>query len=67
MLDDPDYRARWERKRAEYISAGIKPSEDGGGWAGTLIETRDDPGGGLDAVKIARVIDEVIEGDTPAQ
>lgn len=60
MLDDPDYRTRWERKRAEYLAAGIEPWEGGGGSEGTLIETRDEPGGGLDAAKIAKVIDDVI-------
>lgn len=62
MLDDPGYRARWERKRAEYLAAGIKPWQDGGGDAGTLIETRDETGGGLDAAKIAKLIDEVLLG-----
>jgi hypothetical protein len=60
MLDDPTYRARWERKRAEYVAAGIAPYGDGGGPRGTLIETRDDGGDGLDAARIALVIDEVI-------
>jgi ATP-dependent exoDNAse (exonuclease V) alpha subunit len=58
MLDDPGYRSRWERKRAEYIAAGITPWQDGGGAEGTLIETRDDSGGGLDAAGIAKVIAE---------
>ena len=60
MLDDQGYRARWERKRAEYLESGIGPHEDGGGPEGTLIETRDEPGGGLDAAVIAAVIDGVI-------
>ena len=62
MLDDPGYRARWERKRAEYLDCGIRPHEEGGGPEGTLIETRDEPGGGLDAAVIAEVIDGVILG-----
>ena len=62
MLDDPGYRARWERKRAEYLRCGIGPHEDGGGAEGTLIETRDEPGGRLDAAAIASVIDDVILG-----
>ena len=62
MLDDPGYRARWERKRAEYLECGIGPHEDGGGSEGTLIETRDEPGGRLDAAAIASVIDGVILG-----
>lgn len=62
MLDDPGYRARWEAKRAEYLESGIAPYGDGGGARGTLIETRDEPGGGLDAAAIASVIDRVILG-----
>ena len=31
MLDEPAYQARWERKRAEYLAAGIKPWQEGGG------------------------------------
>ena len=60
MLDDPGYRTRWEKKRTEYLSADIRPWEDGGGEERTLIETHDDPGGSLDAAKIARLIDEVL-------
>ena len=62
MLDDQGYRARWEGKRAEYLECGIGPHEDGGGPEGTLIETRDEPGGSLDAAAIASVIDGVILG-----
>jgi len=60
LLDDPEYRARWERKRAEYLAAGIRTHEEGGGSEGTLIETRDDARGGLDAKKIVKVIEDVI-------
>ena len=62
MLDDHGYRARWEAKRAEYLECGIGLHEDGGGPEGTLIETRDEPGGRLDAAAIASVIDGVILG-----
>ena len=62
MLDDQGYRARWEGKRAEYLACGIGPHEDGGGPEGTLIETRDEPGGRLDAAAIASMIDGVILG-----
>ena len=62
MLDDPGYKARWEGKRAEYLECGIGRHEDGGGPEGTLIETRDEPGGGLDAAAITSVIDGVILG-----
>ena len=60
MLDDPAYSARWERKRAEYLEAGIRPLHDGDSSNGALIETRDEPGGGLDAAAIAAIIDRVI-------
>jgi hypothetical protein len=60
LLDDSGYRARWQKKRAEYLSAEIRPWEDGGGEAGMLIETRDDPGGALNAEAIARIIDKVL-------
>ena len=62
MLDDPGYKARWERKRAEYLECGIAPYDEGGGPEGTLIETRDEKSGTLDAAAIAAVIDEVILG-----
>ena len=62
LLDDPGYRERWEWKKEEYRRAGILPWEEGGGEEGTLIETRDDPGGGLDAGVIRRLIDEVLRG-----
>ena len=59
LLDDPEYSARWQRKRAEYLKHGIQPWKKGASDADTLIETRDDPGGGLDAHAIAKLIDEV--------
>ena len=60
MLDDEKYRARWNRKRAEYLECGIGLHGDGGGPEGTLIETHDEPGGKLDSTTIASVIDRVI-------
>lgn len=63
MLDDEVYRARWERKLAAYRKSEILPREEGGGLRGTLIITRDEPGGGFDSAKIAKLIDEVLEGE----
>jgi hypothetical protein len=61
MLDDPEYAARWARKLAEYRRAGILPHDEKvAGPNGTLIVSRDEPGGGLDSMRIARLIDEVI-------
>lgn len=37
---------------------GDSPWQEGGGETRTLIETRDDPGGGLNAGEIVRVIEE---------
>ena len=60
MLDDPGYRARWERKRAEYLAAGIQPVSGGQDADRVLIETSDTPAGGIDTVEVAKLIDEVI-------
>jgi len=62
MLDDPKYRARWEKKRAEYIAAGISSIDDAADSEGVLIVTRDQAGGGLDASEIARIVDQVVLG-----
>jgi hypothetical protein len=59
MLDEPGYRARWENKRKEYLDSGIGLPDDAAA-EGVLIETRDQPGGGLDAAEIARIIDQVV-------
>ena len=64
LLNDPNYQARWERKRKEYIASGILPYQDGGGPEGILIETRDDLSGGLDATLIAQIIDKVLLGES---
>lgn len=60
MLGDPAYRERWKRKLKEYLEAGIKPHEDGGGPAGSLIVTRDDENGGIDSAKITQLIEDVL-------
>jgi len=62
MLTNPEYRARWERKLAAYRAAGIVPHDEGGGETGTLIITRDDERGGIDAKRIAEIIAEVLGG-----
>jgi len=59
LLDDPGYRTRWKRKRAEYLDAGIKPLDDAVDSDSILIETRDLPGGALDAADIVRTIDKM--------
>ena len=60
LLDDPEYRGRWERKRAEYLEAGIRPLGHAEDCEGILIETRDQPGGGLDAADIIRTVDRML-------
>lgn len=59
MLGDPVYAGRWEKKLARYRKNDILPLDAGGGERGTLLVTRDEPGGALDAAKIAKLIDEV--------
>ena len=63
LLDDPAYRARWDRKRAEYTADGIVPFREGNDSDRVLIETRDEPGGGIDSARIAKLIDELIVHD----
>ena len=56
MLDDPGYRARWERKREDYLADGIVPMESERDAERVLIETSDGHGKGLDAKAIAELI-----------
>ena len=56
MLNNPDYRRRWKRKAEVYRESRILPHEEGGGREGTLIVTRDDERGGIDAEAIAKLI-----------
>jgi hypothetical protein len=51
-LADPGYREICKRNHAEYLAAGIRPWLEGGGLNSTLIETHDEPDGGLDAAMI---------------
>ena len=60
LLHDPDYAIRWERKLAAYRAADLLPHEEGGGEAGTLIITRDDDVGGIDAKQIADLVSTVL-------
>lgn len=62
MLNDPDYKARWEAKRAWYRKHGILPHKEGGGERGTLIETRDSREGGISSQEIETVIKKTILG-----
>lgn len=55
MLGKPTYRRRWEEKLSWYRTQGITPMEDDGA-GGQLIITADDERGGLDAQRIAAII-----------
>jgi hypothetical protein len=57
-LNDSTYREHCDRNRSEYISAGIKPWQEGGGPKGTLIETQD---GGINDAMIEKVIDVILK------
>ena len=59
LLHDPDYKARWERKRSAYRESGILTRDEGEGQNGTLIITRDDSVGGINSQSIADLISEV--------
>ena len=56
MLNDPDYRQRWEHKLKMYRQSNILPLGEDGGDAGTLIVTQDDENTGIDASRIASTI-----------
>lgn len=56
MLSQPKYRSRWKRKLAWYKAHGVLPIEDGGGTAGSLIISRDQPNGGIDVQEIEKCI-----------
>jgi ATP-dependent exoDNAse (exonuclease V) alpha subunit len=60
LLHNPEYRTRWEKKLEIYRAAGIVPLEEGGGPLGTLIVTRDEPGGGIDAQAIAELVSDYL-------
>ena len=56
LLEDPAYRARWDRKREEYLKEGIEPWAPDVDAERILVETSDDARGGLDAQAIAERI-----------
>ena len=62
LLHNPDYARRWERKLALYRDAEILPHEEGGGDAGTLIVTKDEPNGSgsVDSSIISQLIRELL-------
>ena len=60
LLSNPDYAARWKRKLDVYRKAKILLPEEEGDRRGTLIVTRDDERGGIDAKAIANLIRKVL-------
>lgn len=63
LLHNPDYAARWEKKLTAYRTAKIVPYDepgDDGERVGTLIVTRDDEAGGIDAKAIADLIAKIL-------
>jgi hypothetical protein len=60
MLDNDEYRARWNRKLAAYRRQGILPHAEGGGPNGTLLTTEEKLGSGLAAVEIKSNIDAIL-------
>jgi hypothetical protein len=62
LLHRGDYRLAWEAKRKWYQANGVLPLEAGVGPMGALIETRDEPNGSLDSMKISRIIEGVLRG-----
>ena len=60
MLDEENYKVRWNTKRVEYQECGVGLPEHSGGQKGTPIEVHEEPGGKLDSTAIALVIDRVI-------
>jgi len=63
MLDDPEYRARWELKQQWYRDNGVLPHSEGGGPNGTLVVTSDDSRTGFDTLQIGTIIDQLFSGD----
>jgi hypothetical protein len=54
LLDNPSYRASWEKKLAFYNSIGYVEGEN-------LLTTRDHEGGSIDSNEIKEVVDKVKE------
>jgi hypothetical protein len=60
MLDNDEYRARWERKLVAYRKQGIFPHAEGGGPNGTLLITEEKLGSGLSSDDIRRNIEAIL-------
>ena len=60
LLDNIDYRERWERKVIVYRDDGILPLSEGGGDNGILLITEEQRGTGLDSAAISKNIDAIL-------
>ena len=56
MLNDPEYRRRWENKKKWYLANDILLLSEGGGSKGALIVTIDDEKGGIASPEIDNII-----------
>jgi ATP-dependent exoDNAse (exonuclease V) alpha subunit len=59
MLRDRGYREHWEEKQKWYHAHGILPLPKGRETRKVLIVSEDQPDGGIDSAKIAKLIDEI--------
>jgi ATP-dependent exoDNAse (exonuclease V) alpha subunit len=55
MLSLPGYQQQWHNKLAWYREHDVKPLEEGGGSAGTLVTSQDDARGGIDSQQIEQI------------
>ena len=61
MLQDPQYRARWERKLDWYRTQGILPIEEGSAESPrVLVVTEDDDKGGISSQAIRQRIESLL-------
>ncbi|MCY3689957.1 MAG: AAA family ATPase [Gammaproteobacteria bacterium] len=60
LLDNIEYRKRWERKLAAYREEGILPLDEGGGDNGILLLTEEKRGVELDRDAIRKNIDAIL-------
>lgn len=60
MLSQPDYLERWEKKLSWYREQGVLPFEEGGGPNGTLVTSKDDERGGIQADEIRDLLIRVL-------
>jgi hypothetical protein len=66
MLDDTEYRERWELKQDWYRENGVLPFPDVGGVNGTLVVTSDDPRSGFDTLEIGKIISKLFGSHSDA-